>query len=388
LLRRRTVQAKYGPRVGTKLREHLGLKPFYHVLDNLPLHNTILPPQAFPRPARLNRFGQAHPQQNAPGAVGVAKITSSPHRGSMSVARKLSRRPKREQTEATKPLDRPLLEIGRYHRNEQNAEQFTLGLFKQLRPGIELPEARRFIYRADLGGKMFEISFRDALNDARETGTVQTLRSYLYADPYFPMTVGIMGGVKGLRITIKNALGETIETGGAMRNVAVEEEFTGDILEHRRQACETSVEGDFARCCMHFRAYVLSCSAVLEAFLYRPIVVELAKAPNDRLLELAKPGTFESRLGLWVDEFCQEPFAKVRGTPQWNALMELRSARNDLLHPPKSQMGFELQDIARRLNHVRTGIGGFMNLLRSLQGCPPLAIAERLETAPVVRFVG
>lgn len=282
---------------------------------------------------------------------------------------------------------RELFSIGSTHMTAEAAREFLLKLMRQVQPNFEFKDPRptcEFV----MGD--FRLNFIEAIQRVRSTGTHQSLRAMLYLDPYFPITIGMSGGAPGLKMTINNFNGESTTTGGLMRNMAIENEFTSDILWHRRGAQEHSSQADgFARCAMHYRGYVLSCAAIVEMFLYRTVSVELKRqtSPSDQLQELGvAKGGFEYRLELWLREFCERPLDSVKGTKFWNAFSELRTTRNELLHPSKTQIGLEMNDVARRLNLVRDGIGGFVNHLRHLQGCPPVSFAETLETAPMIKF--
>jgi len=293
----------------------------------------------------------------------------------------------------TKASRRPLLEIGKYHRNARDAEAYVHSLFLEFEPGISLRKAKTGRLNTPApGGETRSVSFVDAVQEARETGTVEPARSMLGHDPYFPLSFGIISDTKGATVRITSLYGDKVTMRTPLRAMAIHGELAGDILYHRKAACAGSAYEDaFRECACHLRSYYLACSAMVEVFLYRPVHFELQLQanPSEGLKRLGQPsGSFEERLELWVHEFCGQPFSTVKQTAEWSQLCELRRARNSIMHPPDVVLGIEVKDVARQLNLVRRGVGGFMNMLRKMQGYRSLAVADRLETAPEVRFVG
>ena len=135
------------------------------------------------------------------------------------------------------------IEIGRFHRNLPNAERYVLELFKTRYPGAFLPKVREEVFRAGDGKNAFEISFRAAVQQARERGTAESLRSYLNGnDPYFVFTMSVAADGEGPTIQLGFA-GQQLKLQVPMRQGLIEAELTDDILEHRRRASECSLKG-------------------------------------------------------------------------------------------------------------------------------------------------
>lgn len=280
--------------------------------------------------------------------------------------------------------------IGRYHRNLANAEQYVLNLFRSLDPTATVPMVHDRVFRDANGQKAFEVSFRAAVQDARERGTAENLWSYLNGnDPYFVFTIGSSMDGEGLTLEIGFA-GQKLKLEAPMRQGSVELELTEDILEHRRQASLHSLKGHdgFGLTSMHFRGYLLSSCALVEAFLNRCVLLEVMRRPNSpALAELQNPCRIERKFQLWLDEFAGEPLTSINSGTEWDHYQELRRLRNSLMHATHSMLGIGLKDTARQLNLVRQGVGGLINLLRRTQSLPPVPFAERLETAPECQFV-
>jgi len=281
------------------------------------------------------------------------------------------------------------IDIGRYHRNLKNAEEYVLRLFQQRDPSAYLPKVREQVLREGEGKNRFEVSFRAAVQEARETGTAESLWSYLNGgDPYFTFTMGIAGGAEGASMKVGFA-GQELTLAAPMRQMSIETELTQDILDHRRIASEFSIQehDHYRTTAMHYRSYLLSACALVEAFLNRCVLLELHKGRRSTVLdELQRPCSVERRFELWLQEFAGEPLSAINSGVEWDHFQELRRNRNSLMHATQSMLGIGLKDAARQLNLVRHGGGGLVNLLRKTQGLPPVHFAERLETAPQTQF--
>jgi hypothetical protein len=309
-----------------------------------------------------------------------------------SLLRKMSRARARSGTThatASPAAGHRFIEIGKYHRNEKNAEEYVLELFRKRAPSAALPEVRTRMFREGEGENLFEISFRTATTEARERGSAEGLRTYLNnPDPDFPFTIGMSSDVEGPSFKVTFASQE-MTLNAPMRQQLIEGELTDDILEHRRNASAHSTHGEdeFQRCALHFRGYLLSSCALVEAFLNRGILVanSIGKQ-SEALAELQKPCNMERRFELWLHEFCGAPLTSIKGGAEWDHYQELRTLRNHLMHATGTMLGLDLKVAARQLNLVRRGVGGLINSLRKLQQRPPLSFAERLETAPETRF--
>lgn len=284
------------------------------------------------------------------------------------------------------------IRIGRYHRSQHDAEAYVLGMFRAVYPGIDLEAARCRVIRDDSGGKAFSVSFRSAVQAARARGTAENLRTYLTAgEPHAWMSMGLATDGEGAGAELAVSLGSA-KLRGPARVHTIEDEFANDILEHRRGvAVNSSFEQDaFRASAMHFRAYVLTSCALVEAFLNRAVLVAASEpSPSVEIEELLRPCAMERRFELWLQEFCKAPLSALRHDHQskWSSYQALRKLRNELVHPSEVWVGFHLKQGATQLNLVREGVGGVINVMRRLQKLGPLAYAERLETAPRAEYV-
>jgi hypothetical protein len=138
----------------------------------------------------------------------------------------------------------------------------------------------------------------------------------------------------------------------------------------------------------HYRGYLLSSCALVEAFLNRSIIIELDKGTKSpELEELKKPCRVERKFELWLRQFCGEELSAVNAGAEWSQYQELVQKRNSLVHAADTMLAIGLKEVTRQLNLVRRGVGGLISQLRKLQGLSPVAFAERLETAPEAQFV-
>jgi hypothetical protein len=281
------------------------------------------------------------------------------------------------------------IRIGRYHRNLGNAEAYVLNLFRQGDPVATLAKIRDGSFRAGSIDSRFEVSFKDAVRDARERGTAENLRSFLNGnDRYFVFTLAMSVDGEGTTMQLGFA-GQTMSLNTPMRQGSIEAELTEDILEHRRRASANSLKGHdhFQSTAMHFRGYILSSCALVEAFLNRCVLIDVAEGRTSAMLEeLQKPCNVERKFELWLQHFAGEPLSAINGGVEWDHYSELRRLRNSLMHATQSMLGIGLKETTRQLNLVRKGVGGIINRLRTIQTLQPIPFAERLETAPECSF--
>lgn len=281
------------------------------------------------------------------------------------------------------------LQIGRYHRNEAAADKFVLDLLRPRFPGVGRNQLRKQTFNLHYGKGPFTQSFQELKQQARETGTIQHRRLLVGDDQFFPqpLSIAVGGAVKGLNMKVKASYaGHSAEFEAPMRINMIEEDLCDDILAWRRASCATSVL-PFDECMRCYRAYVLACTSLVEAFLNRvPLYYRDLRQHVDAIEQLHRPMNFEERIDLWVDTFCSQPVKTLKSTKAWNHFQELREERNRSVHALEPQLGVEIRKLPHGLNLVREGVGGFMRKLRSTQGLGPTGFIEKLETAPQARF--
>jgi hypothetical protein len=167
----------------------------------------------------------------------------------------------------------------------------------------------------------------------------------------------------------------------------VEDKLTQDILVLRRRACEASGDVPFEETARSYKGYVFACTSLVEAFLNRHVY--LARHGGDAAAEhdaMAAPN-LEERLERWLRRYANAELAAIKnGEVEWNHFQELRVSRNGLIHGASPYLGLEIRSLARILNLVREGVGGFLMRIRRLQGLEPLGFMERLATAPLVDY--
>jgi hypothetical protein len=278
------------------------------------------------------------------------------------------------------------LQIHRYHRSENNARAYVLELVRPLSPGQSDQQRAGSLFTFDYGKGPFKRSFREMVTEARRGGVVKRLRAYVFGDDaFFPSAMSLAAN-EGLTVEAKYA-GQSATFVAPMRVNAIEDELTDDILRFRAATCEGSAFHDFVRCARSYRAYVFASMNLVEAFLNRPVLL-YSSMPSKRrkVADLLSPIGFEQRLPIWVSTFCNAPLSDLTATAAWSQLQELRHERNKLLHASETQFGVQIDQLPRRLNWVREGVGGFMRKLRAMQGLPPTEFIERIETAPPVEF--
>jgi len=195
------------------------------------------------------------------------------------------------------------LSIAKYHLSAAKAETLVLRLLKTTFPNVPRGDWKK---GKDFKGK----SYADSVMEARKTGTVAHLRGALdMRDPIFGGTLGFSMNVANMKFKMEYA-GYSCELTGPQRQSPIERELTDDILWARVRSCETSGDEEFARTARYYRAYVFACTALVEAFLNRHVL--LAKHLKTReaavLDEINSQNRFKKRLKLWTSTFTHGDF--------------------------------------------------------------------------------
>jgi hypothetical protein len=274
------------------------------------------------------------------------------------------------------------LEIGRYHRNEEAAHRHLLAVLRKALPNLPTRELKRVAI--NVGKKA--TSYDELKREVRETGTASSLWPILGGqDPHFPPQIDIATPSSGFHVELELG-GHKTGFQGPMRAGPIELELCEDIISFRREACEQSDDGSFRATTRHYRSYVFACTALIEAFLNRPLLLAVADSKDDDLEQLRRPLDFETRIALWVKVFCEEPIAELKTSTAWDHFQQLRRERNRFIHAAEPHLGFEIRSLAHGFNLVREGVGGFLGKLRSMQRLPKPPFVERLESLPEVTF--
>lgn len=286
------------------------------------------------------------------------------------------------------------LEIGPTHRSQRGAEEYLLQLLRPPRfPRLTKGQLRNLSLEVtmDYGKGPFTRTLAILRREAREKGAVRFLRTYaLGEDRYFPDVVDLsFPSIPGVRAVLTSSrFRSEVEFDVASRYGPVENELCSDVLYFRKQACLASSLERFEECTGYVRAYTLACTSLVEAFLHRVILVESIEGFDPaKIQELQTPMAMELLLQKWVDAFCTQPLKTLKATPAWDHFKVLRRERNKIVHPGEAVWCRNMKDIAFHLNLVREGVGALLRKLRRMQGLDTVEFIERLETAPLVRYV-
>lgn len=242
------------------------------------------------------------------------------------------------------------------HRSDKDATEYVRSLLKPRFPrctkGQLTNPATEFTF--NYGKGPFKRTFAELKKEARESGTVRHLRTYLYGnDEFFPpgLDTAIDGNVPGLQLKYSSRfVGSEDAASAPMRSGPVEYELCMDILGFRRDACDHSVF-PFEECARYARAYTLACTSFVEAFLHRPIAIRILQGRATPDIEaLTKPMSMEERLERWVRIFCTRPLSDLKGSTGWDHFKKLRAERNKLVHPDQSILGTGVKPLALHLN--------------------------------------
>ena len=277
------------------------------------------------------------------------------------------------------------LKIGKFHRNDRDAEEHLLALLRPHHRGRTDKELKATVFDLEFGKGPNPRPFRDLHRETRERGCVAWLRAQLIGQDYF-----FPGGVEfavgeGMNVKAHYAA-QSVDLVGPMRVWGIEDELCDDILHFRRAACEESFS-DFKACARNYRAYIFASANIVEAFLNRPTFLPPQRfSQREAVATLQKPMNFEERIALWVTTFCSQPRSVLTGTGAWSQFDELRTERNRLLHAFDTQAALEIRKLPTRLNWAREGVGGLMRTMREMQGLGTLDFIERLETAPCTEY--
>ncbi|HEX7896625.1 MAG TPA: hypothetical protein VF950_02620 [Planctomycetota bacterium] len=235
--------------------------------------------------------------------------------------------------------------------------------------------------------KRKSVPFATLIAETIESGVPRTLQRLVDAtDPVF-------GGMLSTLATTSPAINISVTHGGKTHSLmgpaqlcATVTLLTGDILHHRDAACATSGT-EIAATSRHFRSYVLSCCALVEAFLNTYVTMAKWDGPEpDSFLQLKRPLPIRTRLVCWLTAFAEQSRDAIVGTVQWDHFNKLRIIRNEIVHPPDTYNAFHLKTTAHQLNLVREGVGGLLRLLRQLAGEPSHLFIEQLRNAPEVTY--
>ena len=124
----------------------------------------------------------------------------------------------------------------------------------------------------------------DLYDELRKKGYLEELQKIIDQKNrlYYP-SISFSMTMRNAKFTMKRGGKEQGYKGpGSM--IPVEKEITDDILFYREEACKESVSTDFNKTRMFYRAYLLSCISLLDAFIQICILVLQKKDKQPRFI--------------------------------------------------------------------------------------------------------
>lgn len=281
--------------------------------------------------------------------------------------------------------------IPKTHMSKSGAVRFALKMVRETVPGMagesdtEVRSRRRTYITYSTGQEPVTRTFDDLVHIAMDNGTLALLRPGV-RDPVFEQSYG-MGCTENMTIQSKQ-FGHEVTVMGPCQTYPIGPDLVRDILYYRREICERSTFKEIDAVARLFRAYVLTCTSLVEAFLNRYLwyfrAVGRITTEEFESLNLS----FEVRLGEWLKLLVGKTLDNMKAvTPCWGHLLELRRARNLIAHAPDPTFAISLLDVERALNCAQTGVAGTLAKLREWLGEAPAAFLEPLQNAPAVSFV-
>lgn len=230
-------------------------------------------------------------------------------------------------------------------------------------------------------------TFAEMEREARTTGVVEFIQKLLDSrDTIFGGT--FESATPNFQISIKTEYaGWTREVQGPCRIGLVADDLMEDILHYRQQACLASNDYNFREVARHYRAYLMACISLFDAFINRHIL--LASHENfdsPAFTRLKESRKVEDRMEAWLETCTDKTMKDLTRRPEWSDFQAIRKERNEILHVVDPFSVYRIREIATILNYVRSGIGEFLKLLRVFHKKPTLLFIERLRTAPKVEY--
>jgi hypothetical protein len=288
---------------------------------------------------------------------------------------------------------RPLLEIARYHRSEDDAREYVKGLatfFGVANFGTKLLSGDPISVQTNSTPQ--SVNLRREVLEARLTGVPRTLQ-FLFdqSDRLMPpaFDIAVSGNVPGLSI------GSSVTMGGFSSSVqgpGIHEPPVGalaaDVLFFRNQAVLDSADPDLKSLARSYRTYLQVSISLIDAFLGHATFALAAMTPRVAQSEHYEVIKSPSGMARRIDAWCRlwdHPPATYHQTKCWSDLDKLRQERNRYVHPAEPVYSIGIDEIVNMLNRCRDGVGGSLAYLRKVAGLDPrLSYIEKVLTAPVI----
>jgi hypothetical protein len=283
---------------------------------------------------------------------------------------------------------RPFLAINEYHLSRDKARaKIVEEMARLVKPPIRRIDWRHGSLSLALCEETKSIPFAELERETRLTGVVAPIQRVLdQRDSVFGGT--FESATPNWQIKIKTEYaGWKEEVSGPCRIGLVVNDLMEDILHYRREACLASADYTFRTLGRHFRAYLAACMSLVDAFINRHILLATHEGfDSPAFTQLKASRGMEERIDGWLQICSEKSLQDIAHMKEWCHFQELRQTRNALLHATSPFSIYSVKEIGSRLNHVRTGVGDLLFLLRSIQHKPSLMFIDRLRTAPEVRF--
>ncbi|MBD2626145.1 hypothetical protein [Trichormus variabilis] len=282
------------------------------------------------------------------------------------------------------------LTMDEYHLSRKKAEELVTDALKQLH--FHKPPNKNW---SDIditisnNGSSSKFKFHQLVKQARLTGiAIESLQKDKdLRDETFGRYFSLATPNHQLSINTLYA-GYSKEFRGPCRVAPCEDELTEDIIFYRQQVCANSNSNDFSLTCRYYRAYVLACISLVDAFINRHILLLRHQGcSSPEFQDLEREFKIENKIDLWLKTYTssRKNISAINRTKEWNHFVLLKEERNMLTHAVEPYYGHQIYEIANSLNYVRTGIGGLLFLLRRERALDTLGFIQKLMTSPQVR---
>lgn len=235
-----------------------------------------------------------------------------------------------------------------------------------------------------------KVKYYALLNEFRKSGCIKEFQDDI------DRKHSVWGGTFELSTNMKNAkikiqyAGYEKEVISPARTIPIELDLADDILEYRKLACELSNENNFIQTCRYYRAYILSCTALVEAYINRYILLLKYKGCNnsdfEELNNEEKRIPIENRLELLFKIVTGNGPNILKSGKQWSDFKKIKNTRNILIHSLEPYYGIEIKKLAYELNLVKDGVGGLLELFEFNQGQKTVSFISKLKYAAEVSY--
>lgn len=283
---------------------------------------------------------------------------------------------------------KPFLTLHGYHLSREAGRQQVLDTLARVTTSVptNVDWHKGFVELAR-GDKKKRLDFADMEREARTTGVVEFIQKLLDdGDSIFGGTFEMATPNFQMKIKTEYA-GWTKEVQGPCRIGLVVNDLMEDILYYRQQVCQASADYSFREVARHYRAFLMACISLFDAFINRHILLAAhEKFDSPAFTRLKESRKVEDRMEAWFETCTDKTMKDLIRRKEWSDFQAIRQERNAILHVVDPFSVYRIREIATVLNYVRSGIGDFLKLLRSFHQKPTLLFIERLRTAPKVEF--